>query len=288
MQILKHLFLSSIFCSSIFAGDLKISYPSESAESKIVLISPNQEVSVTLPKMYKYTFSAVKVKISAVNDKSFAWEDGKFYTSEQPKNVVWNGYDFKPDTKRTLAPVVGGNLTVKVNGTALLDVQNIISSNGAVIDTGDLNFGLDTWILKSDNVIVSVLINGDVTNLDGYIILIGAAQKEREVRGEIISDKAYFNQEYPVFSWRIIDDNGFSIGKPSSYVLEGQEVGSYTDGIPFNGNQNKGMGNNLDGIDADNPGKGKGGPVGLKNLGLDTLNADGTDDEILNKLKNGR
>ena len=233
----------------------------------------------------KYTFYSVSVKLNAVNDKSFAWEDGKFYTTEQPKNVVWNGYSFKPDAKRIMAPVVGGNLTVKINGSVLLDVQNIISSNGSIIDTGDLSFNLDPWIVKSENVIVSILITGDVTNLDGSIILIGAAQKEREVHGGIVSDKAYFSKEYPIFSWWIINDDGFSIGGPTSYVLEGKEIGTYTDGVPFNGNQNRGMGNNLDGIDADNPGKGKGGPVGLKNMGLDTLNADGTDDEILNRLK---
>jgi len=48
--------------------------------------------------------------------------------------------------------------------------------------------------------------------------------------------------------------------------------------LTFNGKTNNGHGNNLDGVDSSNPGKGSGGPTGLNNSGQDP--SGGVDDEI--------
>jgi len=48
--------------------------------------------------------------------------------------------------------------------------------------------------------------------------------------------------------------------------------------VTFNGKTNNGHGNNLDGVDSSNPGKGVGGPTGLNNAGLDP--SGGFDDEM--------
>ena len=48
--------------------------------------------------------------------------------------------------------------------------------------------------------------------------------------------------------------------------------------VSLSGKNNNGHGNNLDGVDSSNPGKGKGGPTGLNNTGEDP--SAGVDDEI--------
>lgn len=48
--------------------------------------------------------------------------------------------------------------------------------------------------------------------------------------------------------------------------------------LTFNGKTNNGHGNNLDGVDSSNPGRGNGGPTGLNNSGQDP--SGGVDDEI--------
>lgn len=48
--------------------------------------------------------------------------------------------------------------------------------------------------------------------------------------------------------------------------------------VTLNGKTNNGHGNNLDGVDSSNPGKGKGGPTGLNTSGQDP--SGGYDDEI--------
>jgi hypothetical protein len=47
--------------------------------------------------------------------------------------------------------------------------------------------------------------------------------------------------------------------------------------VTLNGKRNNGHGNNLDGVDVSNPGRGSGGPTGLNNSGQDP--SGGVDDE---------
>lgn len=60
----------------------------------------------------------------------------------------------------------------------------------------------------------------------------------------------------------------------SSSTFDYQDMGLL---LTFNGKSNNGHGNNLDGVDSSNPGRGRGGPTGLNNAGLDP--SGGVDDE---------
>jgi hypothetical protein len=78
-----------------------------------------------------------------------------------------------------------------------------------------------------------------------------------------------------------------NIGPLSILIL--MELGQTTHSMPcfdyqdmallltFNGKTNNGHGNNLDGVDSSNPGRGRGGPTGLNNTGQDP--SGGVDDE---------
>lgn len=302
------------------AGEVTVTAPGpDGVISSTLSLQPGSSASISVPKTAIYKLTDAKINLRATN-AYYKWADNKFYTTQPPAVNAYtydaaegkfygrsgNSDNFNQQLTPTSAPTVTAGVTISVNGQTWISASQLLSGNADVIDTGEVPFDQTDLSITDKAVTITVAMSGNAPAVTGSVNLFGSVTKEvpapvgrLDVGGSVTAAMA---GEYPSVSWVISRDGGSTLATGGGGGGDsgggdsgggdsgggdsggGDNPGSYDDGIPFNGHQNNGHGNNYDGVDVSNPGKGTGGPTGLKNAGLDPSGT--VDDEIIrSKLK---
>lgn len=206
----------------------------------------------------------------------------------------------QPNTTVTVQPIGTGITACDPNQvTASLPTEARISLNGSAyqqIFFGNQSVVNPDWVLYSKQ-----LKKFDTVDFGGRFVRFNQWTPFYTTRSGNMQVVALVNGDTPPTSFQLhmsptlanylrpyLDASGkVKIGPLSVLIL--MELGQNNRNMPcfdyqdmallltFNGKTNNGHGNNLDGVDSSNPGRGNGGPTGLNNTGQDP--SGGVDDE---------
>lgn len=225
-------------------GNLHLSAPGLVATNYSV---GSDGITVNLPKKYLTKLNQFKYNIFATNNGQNKKANGRLIITVN--NKVWHSSE-------------------------ILDYTGVADTGEVIIDPEDLN-------IRDEAVVINVKVVGTVEKYNGNLIINGVTQDDAPPPVGKLYIGSYFPKGgKPTVGWAITRDGtepNITILPPGTGIIT-HPAPEPENGILYDGHNNNGHGNNYDGVDVSNPGKGKGGPTGLNNSGMDPSN--GVDDEI--------
>lgn len=296
---------------SSFAGTLRLNIGNTTKEVPILNTS---EITYTLDGSGQHKFTGARISLlTGENSKAYEWKDGntiQYYNTPKP-----NGVQYKNNTwvqgNEILNPqpsFVSAGVDIIINGEKWINRPELIKTSEKTFTMSTpINFYPNALTIKGNPIknkpIIKVEFNGDASNIDGTVDIFVESTPLPSPTINALNFVSHDNRniviflqgEQPKLYWEIYDD-GSSPSIITPIGNNGGTIGSGTNtegpvnpsDLPPNvifddGKNNNGHGNNIDGVDAGNPGQGVGGPTGLLNQGLDPSGI--IDDEITKQYR---